>query len=158
MSAHEKQEYTVSSKRETGKLGNASAAVTGLSTTKHPLNNSVINSPGRLRRPVPPPAQPLLSVYAPEALRRLQEYERKELVVLAAFILRHFYFLPLFTLPFSRSTRTHILLPALSLSLSLSLLSSHPPNFSTLGERALTNYVWLLRLEEINSLNFILQA
>lgn len=51
--------------RETGVYGrletrnrrtrNASAAVTGLSTTKHPLNNSVINSLGRLRRPVPPP-------------------------------------------------------------------------------------------------------
>jgi len=31
--------------------GNASAAEYGLSATKHPLNNSVINSPGRLRRP-----------------------------------------------------------------------------------------------------------
>lgn len=104
MSAHGKQECTVGSKRETSELGNASAAVTGLSTTKHPLNNSVINSPGRLRRPVPPPAQLLLSAYAPEDPRRLQEYERKELAVLIAFILRHFYSLSLFTLPFLRST------------------------------------------------------
>lgn len=58
MSAYGKQECTVGSKRETGELGNASAAVTGLSTTKHPLNNSVINSPRRLRRPVPPPPLP----------------------------------------------------------------------------------------------------
>lgn len=90
-----KQKCTVGSKRETGELGNASAAVTELSTTKHPLNNSVINSLARLRRPVPPPAQPLLSLYAPEAPRRLHEYERKELAVLAAFILRHYYSLPL---------------------------------------------------------------
>jgi len=58
MNAHGKQKCTkVGSKRETGEPGNASAAVTGLSTTKHPLNNSVINSLGRLRRPVPLPAQ-----------------------------------------------------------------------------------------------------
>lgn len=90
-----KQKCTVGSKRETGELGNASAAVTELSTTKHPLNNSVINSLARLRRPVPPPAEPLLSLYAPEAPRRLHEYERKELAVLAAFILRHYYSLSL---------------------------------------------------------------
>lgn len=67
----------------------------GLSATKHPLNNSVINSPGRLRRPVPPlvslpPLSLPLSTYAPETARRLQEYERKELAALVAFILRHF--------------------------------------------------------------------
>lgn len=103
---------------------NASAAVTGLSTTKHPLNNSVINSPGRLRRPVPPPAHPLLSVYAPEAPRRLQEYERKELAVLAALILRHFYFLPLFTLPSSRSTYAYSSPCSLSLFLFLAIILS----------------------------------
>lgn len=61
-----------------------------LSTTKHPLNNSVINSPGRLRRPVPPLVPPFPSAYTPEVPRHLQEYERKELAALAAFIPCHF--------------------------------------------------------------------
>lgn len=132
-----KQKCTVGSKRETGELGNASAAVTELSTTKHPLNNSVINSLARLRRPVPPPAQPLLSLYAPEAPRRLHEYERKELAVLAAFILRHYYSLSLslFTLPFPCSTRMHILLPT-----TLPPLSASTKLLDTLAERALANY------------------
>jgi len=44
------------SAREARQEGNASAAEYGLSATKHPLNNSVINSPGRLRRPPVPSA------------------------------------------------------------------------------------------------------
>lgn len=130
---HRKQKCTMGSKRETGKLGNASAAVTGLSTTKHPLNNSVINSLGRLRRSVPPLAQPLLSAYAPEVPRRLQEYERMELAVLTAFILSHFYSLSLFTFPFSCSTYAYSLCSPAIVRLQQTL--------GTRGEQILTNYV-----------------
>lgn len=66
----DEEEEEVSTRRRTRKRECSSY---GLSTTKHPLNNSVINSPGRLRRPVPPLARPLLSSYAPEVPRRLQE-------------------------------------------------------------------------------------
>lgn len=44
-----------------------------LSTTKHPLNNSVINSPGRLRRPVPPLVPPFPSAYTPETFAGIRE-------------------------------------------------------------------------------------
>jgi len=127
MNARGKQKCTkVGSKRETGELGNTSAAVTGLSTTKHPLNNSVINSLGRLRRPVPLPAQPPSFGVCPRDSETFAEIREEE-----ACGSRSFHPPAISTLPPSLFFSSHVQLTHILL-LALPLLISRPPlpNFS----------------------------
>lgn len=128
----------------------------GLSTTKHPLNNSVINSPGRLRRPVPPLARTLLSAYAPEVPRcvrrntrgrslRLSQLSSHAISALCLGLYLTLVPSPLLltfpAFPCQHSPHAYSSLCSTASAIHAAVLSTDPLNSSSPYQPALTNYV-----------------